>query len=124
MSTVRNIRIIEAEWTPICGHIIFRLNFKGTLHYLSRGTSLQLFSAEYQGDKVVRCGEGTRVNRNDIVDLIRQGDSGSWSWFTFIVAWEAWAAGYENGYKDSYKDGYEDGVAAGRVQVNQKKGTE
>ncbi|OYW73591.1 MAG: hypothetical protein B7Z37_21000 [Verrucomicrobia bacterium 12-59-8] len=87
-----NIRVLDAEYAGMCGHIEFELNFHPYGRYCLRcGDGFRLTNLD--------TGEEKRVNPDDILRLIRQGDDAMWDWQKFMGMWIGFAAGMEVGRK-------------------------
>ena len=87
-----NIKIFDAEYAGMCGHIQFELNFSPYGRYCLRcGDGLRLTN--------LNTNETKRVNPDEVLELIRQGDTAMWNWARFMGTWTGFAAGMEAGRK-------------------------
>ena len=89
-----NITIHEAEFATICGHIVFTLNFARTTHKLSLSDGLRLAGSDNRG--TVDDAGFRIVHRDEVLELVRQGDTAMWTWHSFMATWSAWADGFHN----------------------------
>ena len=86
-----NISIHSAVWATICGHIEFTLNFENERYILRMGSGITLSKMEYTDGKYVEQERGD-VSREEVLELICQGDSGMWTWMKCTSMWLGFAA--------------------------------
>lgn len=85
-----NITIHSAEWTVMCGHIEFSLNFRREKYKLTISDGMVLSRLDIED-------HNRNVSREDVLDLIRQGDTQMWNWGNFMATWTGFAAGFKAG---------------------------
>ena len=96
----RNIRIYEAEWVEGHGYIIFSRSLRDRRRWRVRdGVHLTLSrqTDETLGKQEVEFEPPEIVTREEVLELIAQGDNTMWTWPTFMATWEGFAAGFEAG---------------------------
>jgi len=86
-----NIKIHEAVWATICGHIVFSTNFTHRKYRLTIGDGIRLVDLN-SADGTARL-----VTRDEVLNIIRQGDDAMWTWPSFLTLWGAWADGLKAG---------------------------
>lgn len=86
-----NITIHSAVWATICGHIEFTLNFDRKRYVLYIGSGMKISPVEYtNGEHKEKATVDT--NKEKVLKLISQSDSGMWIWTNFMSTWLGFAA--------------------------------
>lgn len=83
-----NIKIHSATSCLMTGSIVFETNFTRQKYELKIADGMTL--------KNLLTDEVEKVNRDQVLAIIRQGDDAMWDWKSFIAVWQGFAAASSN----------------------------
>jgi hypothetical protein len=102
-----NITIYRAELCVMCGRILFRQNFDpGNTYILSISDEMAIvevtgdWKATWEDWNVQKSLQRRRVSRDDVLEIIRQGDTAMWDWVRFMCTWAAWSDAWDRARKE------------------------
>lgn len=89
-----NLKVLSAKWATVCGEIVFTTNFSRRKYALrvQIGEGLSICDLDTAEPR-----QWGRVEREEVLAIIRQGDDAMWTWQSFLAMWQGWAVGYEVG---------------------------
>lgn len=102
-----NITIYRAEWCVMCGRILFRQNFdpgKTYILFISDEMAIVEVSGDWKATwedwSVSRSLPRRRTSRDEVLAIIRQGDTAMWDWGRFMYTWAAWSDAWDRAKKE------------------------
>lgn len=103
-----NITIFRADWCVLCGRIAFRQNFSPSKTYILSISDCMTLTEIPDGNwnpawysvEVMRSFPQRHVSREEVLEIVRQGDVAMWDWGRFMYTWAAWSDGWDRAKKN------------------------